>query len=464
VTLSASLSTDRPHAILFPGDSVTVSLEVGVHPSESDAWENVQIRLVAPLPEAAEEGWVPVSITARPARRGRSLPVAFHQWYDAEDLGLSLDTPSVQLTVSYRDLTRDPLVLTGEVRSPRAMDPATTARFPVNCAGFDLTDIGDPSDPNDDHAVEEDAVIYLTHLEDQRRPIPVMPRLVSRIYGLPRSYKVHWQFESKYRRRRPMDDVQFPPEGKLILPATEAWKIFGSYYGHFFGGTASVTFEVVDPDGDRVYRGRREFRILCQNPGDEASRNYIKSRSGEFWFAWAISQHESRQWRLVYNQFNERGSRVKDEPNYGPPDGWGIFQIDSARGKAVTTREVWDWRENVFSGFEELKTAKQHSHDYIAAIKRAYPRSYEGLPPSYKPPGCETTLTWEEVSIMQLYNGASIVRKLKNRHGTYSYYRSCWRFLPGNSSGNRWRFVPNRNNYVYKVVRHEIEARMDTAE
>lgn len=463
VSLSASFSTDRAEAILFPGDSVRIGFDVGVHPDETESWKGVQIRIAANLPEG-QEGF-PVQVTARHASTGRGLVVALNQWYDAGQTGLSAKRPSLRVTVKHDGITRKgPLVLTGEVRSPRAANPASTALFKVNCAGFGLTDIGDPSDPSDDAEVTEDATIYMTHLPDKKRPIPVMPRLVSRVYGLPKSYRVNWQFKSAYRRRRPEDDMQFPAKGRLVLPATDAWRIFGSYYGNFFGGDASVSFEVNDPDGDRVYTGKRDFRILCENPVDDASRNYIKSRSGEFWFAWAISQHESRQWKLVYNQFNERGSRVVDEPNFGPPDGWGIFQIDSARGQAVTTREVWDWRENVFSGFEELKTAKQHSHDYIAAIKRAYPGSYDGLPPSYTPKGCKTTLTWEETSIMQLYNGASIVRKMKNAHGTWSYYRSCWKFYPGNPPGKKWKFIRNRNNYVWKVVKHEIEDQMGTKE
>lgn len=460
VTLSASFSTDRPEAILFPGDSVAVSLEAAVHPDLPKNWETLVVRLAANLPETAED--LPMRITVRTARSA-TTPLVLNKWYYAKEIGLTAANPSLKIMIEHRGFTREPLVLTGEVHSPQSPAPASTAQFPVSCAGFDLSDIGDPANPEDDRAVLPGSAVFLTHLDDASRSLPVMPRLVARVYGLPDAYKVHWRFTSRYPRRGDLDSVTFPKSGWLILPATESWRVFGSYFGHFFGGDASLSFEVAAPDDTRVYKGTRNFRILCKNPGDQASREYIKSRSGEFWFAWAISQHESRQWKEVYNQFNERGN-VREEPNFGPPDGWGIFQIDSARGQKVSTKEVWDWRENVFAGFEELKTAKQHSHDYIAAIKRTYPQAYDGLPPSYTPPGCRTTLTWEEASIMQLYNGAAIVRKMKNAHGTYSYYRSCWKFLPGNPPGKRWVFVRNRNNYVYKVVKHEIEDQMGTAE
>lgn len=460
VTLSASLSTDRPEALLFPGESVSFALESAVHPEDPKNWESLQVRLTANLPSTPEA--YPTKITVRQTRGG-VVSLIPNQWHSAKELGLSPANRSLGVTVEHRSFTREPLVFRGEVQSPLASAPATTANFPVNCAGFDLTDIADPANPADDQMVKAGDVVYLTHLDDPQRPLPVMPRLVARVYGLPASYKVHWRFASRYSRRGNLDAVVFPEKDWLELPANESWRIFGSYFGNFFGGDASVSFEVTAPDGPTVYRGTRGFKILSRNPGDQASREYIKSRSGEFWFAWAISQHESRQWKQVYNQFNERG-KAKDEPNFGPPDGWGIFQIDSARGQTVSTKEVWDWRENVFAGFEELKTAKQDSHFYIEAIKRNYPNSYDGLPPSYTPPGCKTTLTWEEASIMQLYNGAAIVIRLKNSHGTTSFYRSCWRFLPQNPPGKRWAFVRNRNNYVYKIVKHELEGEMENSE
>lgn len=460
VTLSASLSTDRPEAILFPGNSVGLELESAVHPNEPANWDSLQIRLAAAgLPEG--QGRVPVKITTR-LPRGGTLALVANKWYFAKELGLSPAKPSLKISVEHQAFTREPLLLTGEVQSPRAAFPAASARFPVSCAGFELTDIADPAEPKDDQSIEDGDTALLTHLNDANRPLPVMPRLVARIQGLPKSYAVRWRFTCRYPKRGDLDAVAFPPKGTTELPASEPWRIFNAYFGHFFGGNASVSFDVSAPDGKSIYRGSRSFRILSKNAADPVTREYIKSRSGEFWYAWAIAQHESRQWKDVYNQFNVRGKAL-EEPNFGPPDGWGVFQIDSARGQTVSTREVWDLRENVFAGLDELQTAKEDSRRYIEAIKRTYPNSYDGLPPSYTPPGCHTTLTWEEASIIELFNGAAVVIKLKNPHGTYSFYRSCWRFLPHNPPGKRWVFVRNRNNYVYKVVRHEIEGEMDTS-
>lgn len=462
LTLSASLATDRPEALLFPGNSVTIELEAAVHPVEAKNWDSLQVRLSANLAEGVTK--IPVK-TSIPKSKLGSVPLVLNKWYPAKELGITAAKPSVKIIIEHQSFTREPLVLTGEVQSPQAAAFATTAHFPVNCAAFDLADIQDPADAKDDQTVEEGATVLLTHLEEAGRPLPVMPRLVARVYGLPNTYTVHWRLTCRYPKRGNLDAVTFPREGWLDLPATESWKVFSAYFGQFFGGNALLSFEVIAPGAKAkaVYRGTRNFKIFSQNPKDQTTRDYIKSRCGEFWYAWAIAQHESRQWKEVYNQFNERGKALK-EPNFGPPDGWGVFQIDSARGETVKTREVWDLRENVFAAIDEFKTAKEDSRKFMDAVKRTYPDSFEGPPPPYTPPGCHTALTWEEASILELYNGAAVMMKLKNSEGRYSFYRSCWRFLPHNPSGKRWVFVRNRNNYVYKVVHDEIEGQMETVE
>jgi hypothetical protein len=41
-----------------------------------------------------------------------------------------------------------------------------------------------------------------------------------------------------------------------------------------------------------------------------------------------------------------------------------------------------------------------------------------------------------------------------------SYYRSCWSFNPSGAAGKRGRFVENRNSYVRKVVKDELEGEL----
>ncbi|MEM7015694.1 MAG: hypothetical protein AAF585_29895, partial [Verrucomicrobiota bacterium] len=112
---------------------------------------------------------------------------------------------------------------------------------------------------------------------------------------------------------------------------------------------------------------------------------------------------------------------------------------------------------NLRSAMEEFDTAEESVNRYLEAVRRTYPEKYESLPPSYKVPGTNTTLTSMEAAILQLYNGAAVVSKLKTKWGSWSHYRCAWAFDPNKPSGQRWTFVKNKNDYVATVVKNEIE-------
>ncbi|RFC47173.1 MAG: hypothetical protein DVB23_001245 [Verrucomicrobia bacterium] len=454
-TLSASLQCSKPEPILFPGTSVAPALEVALHPNDRNVWDKVRIRLVATMDnrEVPPET-LPLRITTSGGK-----PIATGKWQTASLLGLGSRRGTISLRVApERSTGESPLLLSVEAEVPGVVS-ATTVPVAIRCAEFLVTDWGDPALPGDDRLIADGDTAWLTHYTDSSRSLPIMPRLVARMRGLPADTKVEWRLESRYPRRGEMDHVRFPEEGWVQLGGDQDWKAFVAYHDRYFGGDAQLSVRVTLPDGKLAFESSRKFRILCQNPPDQATVQYIKSRQGRFWYAWAIAQHESRQWKRVFNQFNE-GGRVPHEPNFGAPDGWGMFQIDSARGAKVTTAEVWDWRTNARAGLEELATAESDTRNYFLAIQRNYPDSYEPPPATYTPPDCETSLTAEEASIIQCYNGAAVIRKLRNVHGTFSYYRSCWAFNPSAPSGKRWRFVENRNRYVYKIVKHELEGEM----
>ncbi len=454
-TLSASFQFSNAKPVLFPGTSGAPTLEVVLHPNDRRVWDKVQVRLVASMDEAAvPPESLPIAISTA---GGKAITPG--KWSYASYLGLGQDRDKVSLrVVPVKSTGKSPLFLHVEVEAP-GLAAAATAPVAIRCAEFVVTDLGDPALPSDDQIIDSGDTAWLTHYTDSSRSLPIMPRLVAQMRGLSADYKVEWRLESRYPRRGNLDHVKFPEEGWLELPGDQEWKAFATYHGRYFGGNAELSIRVNEPGGKPVYEATRDFRILCQNPPDTTTVGYIKSRQGRFWFAWAIAQHESRQWKRVFNQFNE-GGRVPNEPNFGAPDGWGIFQIDSARGATVSTAEVWDWRTNAQAGFDELVTAETDTRNYFLAIQRNYPDAYEAPPATYTPPDCKTSLTYEEASIIQCYNGAAVIRRLRNSHGTLSYYRSCWAFNPSAPSGKRWRFVENRNRYVYKVVKHELEGEM----
>lgn len=134
------------------------------------------------------------------------------------------------------------------------------------------------------------------------------------------------------------------------------------------------------------------------------------------------------------------------------------MQLDSARGSAITSGEVYHWQTDVLGGIQEMNTKKTQARSYFAGIERKYgAQALSDLPQTFTPPGTNTTLTALEVAILTLYNGGSLVEILLNVYGNPQPMASCWRFNPSNPMGSRWEFVPNRNYYVYKVIRDEYE-------
>jgi len=459
-SLSTTLRMDVTTVLLFPGDSVKGELEVIAHPEGVAVWKDVQVRLTAAGMSPPEEGKTPppdpVKLTVAHAVKGNKISLKLNQWYPASTLGLSPQRRTLPVTIEFQEAANDALQLSGEVDSPAA-DAASTAPLEVRCAQLKLTDLRDVVVPQDDILIPPGGTAWLTQYESEGRSMPIMPRLVARVQGLPASFTVQWLLQNSYGRRSPLDDIVIPGDVWEKLPGDQAWKIFGSFEERYFGGEAKLSYRIYEKSGQAPFRtGTHSFSIRSLNPGDEGVRNYIEQKSGRFWFAWAIAQHESRQGRKAYNQFNS-GGRVANEPNFGPPDGWGLFQIDSARGMEVKTEEVWDWRLNVAGAMGEFRQCVRDTKNYFDAVKRTYPRQWEEPPSTYTPPGCKTALTYEEASIIQCYNGAAVIRKMRNSYNTWSYYRSCWAFDPSAPSGKRWRFVENRNKYVWKIVRHEIE-------
>lgn len=279
-------------------------------------------------------------------------------------------------------------------------------------------------------------------------PDPLMPQLIAKVIptisgsGL----NAKWKLETAYPRRGALDDKSFPATGFKTLAIDQHWVIYTEFNNEFFGGDATLTCEI-----DGCAQQTLEFKIHGQNPDDSTAKSYIQSNQGIHWYAWAIGRHESRQETAVYNQFNTTTS-FQDEPNFGPPDGWGMFQLDSASGLQITTKIVWNWKENVNTAISQLGSIRSEAQAYFDAVQRTYPSEYEAPPATYTAPGTSTAVPYLDAANIQLYNGASVVENLQNPSGGTSLYRSCWKLHPTNPSGQRWEFIPNSNDYVKKVI------------
>ncbi len=250
-------------------------------------------------------------------------------------------------------------------------------------------------------------------------------------------------------KRSGIDDVRLSTKDSgAKISSAQQWDINSQLQKKIFGGKVYIKSSI----GDHA----TTFLIRGKNPSDEDVKNFIKANCKDHWYAWAIAQHESRQHFNLFNQFNTQ-EKIFGTPNYGAPDGWGIMQLDSSRGSEISTEEVYNWQANVLSGLKLMDKAKKEALAYFNAVKRTFPDKWEEPPTVYTPQGCVSKLAALDAAVIQMYNGAAVVRKLKTPFGTYTYYRSCWEFDENAAKGSRWRFKINNHDYVHKVVYNEIE-------
>lgn len=424
--------------VLLPGKSAKVDLEFkGLLPTADD-WEKLELK------------FTPLEVAGAVPDQGSPLrlqePLKLDAWHSAKGLGLNSKQRKLQLTVVHQRAAMAAVPLTVSLRLP---DVEEVAFAPVQfmCAGLVLAE--------GDKELTGDTISFVE--PDNQTNAANLPPIIAFVAGLDETYSVHWWLESNYARRGDRDNVRIPLQGAIALSGNEPWAIVKAADGLIFGGDGRLSCEVFNNVGEVVLRDEKTFKIRGRNPINEPLRKKIDRMAGEkYWFAWAVGQHESRQNKLIFNQFNNSG-KFEGEPNYGRPDGWGVFQLDSARGYEVTTEQAWDWEANLRSAMEEFDTAEESVKRYLDAVRRTYPEKYESLPPSYTVPGTKTKLTSMEAAILQLYNGAAVVAKLKTKWGSWSHYRCAWRFDPDKPSGQRWTFVKNKNDYVATVVKNELE-------
>ncbi len=293
----------------------------------------------------------------------------------------------------------------------------------------------------------EDAIPTYFIRTSEKDGSPIMPKITFNTSEYPRlGVELLFKSKAEHSRRKNRDDILISTKN------TGLWDINKSLNHKIFGGEMFFKYS----NNNKSFK---KTKIRGKNPPDQFVVDFIKKNCGNHWYAVAIGMHESRQRFYVFNQFNSEyyKTSIRGQPNCGLPDGWGIMQIDSKRGSQITTAETYDWRENVLGGIKVMDKARKEAIAYFNAVKRTFPDKWEE-PPSYIVlDGTHTKLSYLDACVIQLYNGASVVRRLKTTYGTYSHYRSAFAFDENASRGKRWKFKPNVNKYVYKVVSHEIE-------
>lgn len=294
-------------------------------------------------------------------------------------------------------------------------------------------------------------VAWVSPMEGDGR-CPRMPQLEAKLLveqGEAGALKVKWRMKVAYPRRGEQDNILLPSnsEGNTKLPIDEVWKICECYKsGLFFGGEGTISFQLLDEDevdigGEQSVR----FRILGANPDPDRAEEYIIKNQGIFWYAFAIAKEESLEPRTghTYNQFNTIG-RYANEPNFGYPGGWGMFQRDSAGGgDPVDIKEVWSWQENVDAAItKELPQKRKVCDRYFERVRSRHPIDYEE-PPTLKMRG--VNLPGRDALTILLYNGTG--KKSLDE---------IWKFDANAPPGRRWSWRPpnapkSDKDYVTKV-------------
>jgi hypothetical protein len=147
----------------------------------------------------------------------------------------------------------------------------------------------------------------------------------------------------------PAPDV-YHPTGNPIS-ATATWIINTTMGQEFRGGNVELMV---------VYQGDTKtlpFRVLGVNPTRAIAEAYLLAQNPPP-CASAIITHES-SWK----QFNSGTGTFNQEPNFGPPSGWGIGQLDPSPGK----QHLWHWKVNIAEAASRMISGQAEAKAWVAS-------------------------------------------------------------------------------------------------
>ena len=285
------------------------------------------------------------------------------------------------------------------------------------------TDLGGPPRTAD---IKAEGVAYITG-----EPAP--PQLVAFLKGAPASINVTWRMTIRSERteRGTRDNKDIASSG--ALPGNQEWDITAAMNNEIVGGKCTLYYKVDNKPEESFI-----FYIRGKNPKDADVRAYINANVlPEFLgYAWAIGQTETRNGNRVFNQFNPVNypGLKAGTPNLGPPDGWGIAQIDRSKsGGFTTTAEVWDWKASVRTMNAKLLEKRDKHREFVADFKCTFGNGIP-LPPSPYTIG-GVSLSAEAWATIVLYNGGGGVRVsediTKSTDGKRKNIQSPWAYKQG---------------------------------
>ena len=174
--------------------------------------------------------------------------------------------------------------------------------------------------------------------------VPQMPDLRLSLYPLDLPGRAQAYCTIDYRRSPVAQSTRYPHGRSKSFSANEDWLVSSEFGSDFRGGKGVFISS---------YAGA-SYTNIVHIRGNNPTVAEVEAAIGTSpWYVRAIAKRESgRQSGRYHCQFNEVGnlgpnwSDIRRCPNFGRPNGWGIFQIDPP----VNCETLWNWRTNVDQG------------------------------------------------------------------------------------------------------------------
>ena len=183
---------------------------------------------------------------------------------------------------------------------------------------------------------------------------PSMPsiRFAARLHNVekPQNPFFLWRLEMEFDKR----SRETYKHVKTGLTTAPAWS---PDWGRLLAGANKMTVSVTAVFNDvSLTASRSGYQIHAQNP-TQAQIFSIATRLEHKAVAWQESSHR---------QFNAVRHTGIGLPLPGPPDGWGLMQLELRNPvENWGERELWDWRENLSEGVQYLSGRYAEAETYL---------------------------------------------------------------------------------------------------
>jgi hypothetical protein len=238
-------------------------------------------------------------------------------------------------------------------------------------------------------------------------PFPVVWAWTSPGYAFVSANHKGNAFYNEHGRNDQSEVLQFTTSS---LTATFDFR--GAIQGGVFVARCSVNWRrIQDGKTGTTAEAEQQFSILGDNPTKSAVRAAVGSLPLQ-----VVAYKESR-----FRQFDNAGL-----PLFGPPNGFGVMQLDNPRPSA---RQLWDWRQNAAGGVSLFQTKERETNQHYKNIYTAHPKAPK------------LSAEQLQLALYQYYNGGwywdlDVASNTWKKTGSVAYGDDCVRIEKLVKSGN----------------------------